>query len=195
MNPQTKQFFPLTALLLLLALLPFTAGAETGTQSEARGIPAFPGADGFGRYARGGRGGAVIKVTNLQDSGVGSLRYAIEQKGSRTIIFEVSGTISLKSELKIKRGQITIAGQTARGDGITLRNFGLVISASEVIVRFIRSRPGNDMGVETDAISVSRGTNIIIDHCSASWAIDETLSVSPSRKEPLRSIDKVTSPC
>jgi len=192
MTSQPGHLTPLAALFIWLACMPFMAQAGTGTQSEAQGFLAFPGAQGFGRYTRGGRGGVVIKVTNLEDSGAGSLRHAIKQKGPRTVIFEVSGTISLKSELKIKQDWITIAGQTAPGDGITLRNFGMVISANEVIVRYIRSRPGNEMGVETDAISVNKGRNIIVDHCSASWAIDETLSVSPSGKASPRSIDEVT---
>jgi lysophospholipase L1-like esterase len=164
-----------------------------GEAAESRTtVHAFPGAVGFGQYSRGGRGGKVIKVTNLHDDGPGSLRQALETRGPRTVVFDVSGTIALDSELEIKRGFLTVAGQTAPGDGITLRNYGLVISASEVIIRFIRSRPGNESGSETDAIWIKRGENIVLDHCSASWATDETLSVSPSNKSSMRDIDNVT---
>ena len=166
--------------------------ADIVDQDNTEAVPAFPGAQGFGRYTQGGRGGTVIKVTNLEDSGPGSLRHAVRQKQPRTIIFEVSGTIPLESELKINHGHITIAGQTAMGDGITLRNYGMVVNADEVIVRYVRARPGNEKGVETDAISIKSGSDIIIDHCSASWATDETLSVSPSSKGALRAIDRVT---
>jgi hypothetical protein len=155
-------------------------------------VPAFPGADGFGQYAQGGRGGRVIRVTNLEDSGAGSLRQAVVARGPRTVTFEVSGIIDLERDLDIHRGQLTIAGQTAPGDGITLRGHGLNVYADDVVIRYLRVRPGDAEGVETDAISIFSGTNIIIDHCSTSWATDETLSVSPSRKDAMRPIDKVT---
>lgn len=145
-----------------------TAGAQQ---------PAFPGAEGFGRFAQGGRGGDVYHVINLNDSGEGSLREGIRTaNGPRTIVFELSGTIALESPLEIDRPNITIAGQTAPGDGITLRNHALQIRADHVIVRFIRSRLGDLGGKSQDAISVSSGSNIILDHVSASWSIDETLS-------------------
>jgi len=139
---------------------------------------AFPGAEGAGRYSVGGRRGQVIKVTNLNDSGPGSLRAAIETNGPRTIVFDVSGTIALEKPLKITAGRVTIAGQTAPGDGITLRNYTLHIAADDVIVRFIRSRLGDESGEQDDAISVDNGRRIILDHVSTSWSVDETLSVS-----------------
>ena len=140
--------------------------------------PAFPEAEGFGAQSIGGRGGKVIFVTNLHDSGPGSLREAVETDGPRTVIFSVSGTVALKSSIVIKKPYITIAGQTAPGDGICLRNHSLVIAADHVIVRHIRCRPGDNAGAESDSLSVSSGRDIIVDHCSASWSVDETLSAS-----------------
>ena len=147
---------------------------------------------GFGRHAIGGRGGRVVKVSNLDDDGPGSLRAALREKGPRTVVFDVSGTIALEREIVLTSGHVTIAGQTAPGEGITIRNYGLIVKADDVVIRYIRSRPGSSSGKETDAISVSAGTNVIIDHCSTSWATDETLTVSPSDKSGRRSIDKVT---
>ena len=141
-------------------------------------VPAFPGAEGFGTESIGGRGGKVLFVTNLNDNGPGSLRAAIEADGSRTVIFRVSGTIALESTLAIRKPFITIAGQTAPGDGICLKNYALVIAADHAIVRYLRCRPGDNAMIECDAISISSGQNIIVDHCSASWSVDETLSAS-----------------
>jgi len=141
-------------------------------------IPAFPGAEGFGAQSLGGRGGKVLFVTNLDDSGPGSLRWAVQANGPRIAIFRVSGTIALKSNLSITKPYITIAGQTAPGDGICLKNYALQIAASHVVVRYIRCRPGDNAKVECDALSISSGQNIIVDHCSASWSVDETLSAS-----------------
>ncbi len=144
-------------------------------------IPAFPGAEGFGRFATGGRGGDVYAVTNLNDAGPGSLREGfLSAKGPRTIVFEVSGTIALKSRLVLDKSSITIAGQTAPGDGITLRDYTFQIrNATNVVVRYLRCRlgdrnkpkgaKGGDDTLNTDDID-----RVIFDHCSLSWAIDGT---------------------
>lgn len=137
---------------------------------------AFPGADGFGKFATGGRGGKVIEVTNLNDKGEGSLRDALTIKGKRIVIFKLSGTIFLSSELLVKNGDLTIAGQTAPGDGITIANYPLVINAENVIIRFIRCRLGDLKKTQNDAFSVTNSKNVIVDHCSFSWSVDETAS-------------------
>jgi hypothetical protein len=144
---------------------------------------AFPGAEGEGRWSRGGSGGRAIYVTTLADAGPGSLRAAIDATGPRTVVFAVSGTIALTSPLEIKHGHITIAGQTAPGDGITLRDQPLMIDADHVIVRFIRSRLGDVSNVDADAITVGSGQHIILDHVSTSWSSDESLSVSVLRED------------
>ena len=138
--------------------------------------PAFPGAEGFGKEASGGRGGIVIKVTNLNSTGSGSLRAALTASGPRTVIFEVGGTIDLQgNDIDIESGNITVAGQTAPGDGILIRNGKIQIEASNVIIRYIRSRSG--IGPEEDGIAVTAYSgntveDVILDHCSISWATD-----------------------
>lgn len=145
--------------------------------SEIERMLAFPSAEGYGKYTVGGRCGEVYEVSNLNDSGHGSLREGIEAKGPRTIIFKVSGTIELESPLTIRDPCITIAGQTAPGDGICIRRYPINIMADEVIIRYIRARLGDESGYDTDAISSRNHKNIILDHVSASWSVDETVSI------------------
>lgn len=140
---------------------------------------AFPGAEGFGAFASGGRGGRVIAVTTLADDGPGSLRAALRATGPRTIVFRTGGTIMLRTPLTIRTGDLTVAGQTAPGGGICIRNQPVVVAADNVILRFLRFRLGDADRTAEDALSAgarsgpSRPRQIIIDHCSMSWGVDE----------------------
>ncbi len=138
---------------------------------------AFPGAEGYGKYAKGGRGGTVYEVTNLNDNGEGSLRAAVEASGPRTVVFRISGTIELESPLSIKNPYITIAGQTAPGDGICIKKNPVHINANHVIIRYLRVRLGDETGGDYDAVSSRYTKHIILDHISASWSVDETMSI------------------
>ena len=151
-------------------------------------VPAFPGAEGFGKWATGGTRlppeitrPVPIKtlfVTNLNDSGEGSLRAAVEASGPRVVIFRVSGIIQLSEPLVVRNGNLTVAGQTAPGDGICIAGYPMGIDANNVVVRFLRMRLGDANDIEADAFGITPGrSNIIIDHCSTSWAIDETFSL------------------
>jgi pectate lyase len=164
------QFFTLSLVLIV------GTGTPVYTQEVRTQIAAFPGAEGCGSFSSGGRGGRVIEVINLNDSGPGSLREAIDAAGPRTVLFKISGTIKLNSVLTIKNGDITIAGQTAPGDGICLSNYSIFLEGDNIILRFIRSRMGDLAKFQDDAIHGLQGKNVIVDHCSFSWSIDETAS-------------------
>jgi hypothetical protein len=150
-----------------------TAAAESPALSF---LPAFPGAEGFGAGSVGGRGGRLIEVTNLDDHGPGSLRAAIEAEGPRIVIFRISGTIPLESELLVKNPNITIAGQTAPGDGICIRNYLLRIAADDCIGRYLRVRLGDEAGLPLSGIRIMDCSNVIVDHCSVSWTLDEGIN-------------------
>ncbi len=157
---------------ILLAICIVAARAEQGDA-----VPAFPGAEGYGRFAKGGRGGDVYHVTNLNDAGAGSLREGIASaEGPRTIVFDVSGTIMLASPLRLEGvSRLTIAGQTAPGDGITLRDHHLHLkNASNIVIRYLRIRLGdqNKPPCGPDVITVDDCDHIMLDHLSLSWGID-----------------------
>ena len=166
------------ASLLALSLLSLRAGTPTPER-------AFPGAEGWAAFTPGGRGGQILRVTTLDAKGPGSFRAALETKGPRIIVFEVGGVIDLDGQMvTIREGRLTIAGQTAPSPGITFIRGGFLIGANDVIVRHIRVRPGEaghakKSGWEPDSLStMHRAQNIIVDHCSLTWGIDENLSVS-----------------
>ena len=141
-------------------------------------IPAFPSAEGGGMYTAGGRGGKVLVVTSLEDSGPGTFREACETGGARIIVFNVSGVIRLKSPIHLRAPYVTIAGQTAQGDGICITGHSFLIDTHDVIIRHMRFRRGaQDVAFRDDALGGNAVGNIIIDHCSASWGLDENMSI------------------
>jgi len=155
----------------------------TSPATEEKAI-AFPGAEGFGKFTTGGRGGKVFIVSNLNDKGAGSFREAAQAKLPRIIVFAVSGTIHLDSKINIA-GDATIAGQTAPGDGICLADNSVILAGDNIILRYLRIRLGDkyqrggmvDGNGADDALGTVRKKNIIIDHCSVSWSTDEVFSV------------------
>lgn len=173
--------------LLPLLLITFCSCAQQKnslTNSNDDTAIAFPGAEGFGKYTTGGRGGKVFIVTNLNDAGAGSFREAAEKNTPRIIVFAVSGTIHLNSKLSIK-GNATIAGQTAPGDGVCLADNSVQLSGNNIIIRYLRFRMGDkfqrggmvDGNGGDDAFGGTGRKNIIIDHCSGSWSTDEVCSI------------------
>lgn len=163
---------------LIFALSAASVLFATPTQ-PAIPLPAFPGAEGAGALARGGRGGRAIFVTNLDDAGPGSLRAACEAEGARIVVFRVSGTIRLKSAIRVTAPYLTLAGQTAPGDGICIRDYPFIVTTHDVVVRYLRSRLGDVSNREEDCIDFGHGArDSIFDHCSATWSIDECLSLS-----------------
>ena len=178
MNPQPRR---LTASLLMTA-----AAVLAMCGPDASALPVIPGAAGFGIETPAGRGGRIYRVTNLNASGAGSLKECIDGTTARVCIFEVSGIIRITSDLIIRNNRITIAGQTAPSPGIMIRGAALRIHASDVLVQHIRVRPGDDANgpdpANRDALKIEGSTakptrNVVIDHCSFSWSIDEVASV------------------
>lgn len=175
-----KRFqFP-TIKLIFLALIITSAFKNTKAQ-----LIAFPDAEGYGKYATGGRGGKVAIVTNLQNDGAGSLRQALTAYPNEplTVVFQVSGIIELTSPLTLKRSNVTIAGQTAPGDGICLKGHSFIINGANkggnhgnIIIRYIRSRPGSNYSLGVYGLDIENCHDIIVDHCSFSWANEECVA-------------------
>ncbi len=170
--------------LLLLSCLVLLASPAA---AQDTGATAFPGAVGWASATAGGRGGQIIRVTNLNADGPGSLKAAIETSGPRIVVFEVGGQIDLgKTSLEIKEPFLTIAGQTAPSPGITIIKGGIDVKTHDVILRHIRVRTGAAgsprlSGWEADSISTISARNVIIDHCTFMWGIDENMSASGPR--------------
>ncbi len=178
-RPARPVFARIAAALLALSILPPAPAAD---------VPAFPGAQGWAAMTPGGRGGKIIRVTTLKPTGPGSLTEALNTPGPRIVVFEVGGVIDLgRSEIAIREPFLTVAGQTAPSPGITLIRGGVDIATHDVVVRHIRIRPG-EAGVhkggqwDVDALSTLTGArDVIVDHCSLTWATDENLSASGAR--------------
>jgi hypothetical protein len=153
--------------------------AFLGNEMAASGLPAFPGAEGFGSTTPGGRGGSVMLVTSLADSGPGSLREAVEAKGPRIVVVRVAGRIRLKEPIVVKEPYLTLAAQKAPGNGVFLSDASFVVATHDVVVRHLRVRLGDESGRQDDCMGFGHGArDSIFDHCSGSWSVDEILSLS-----------------
>lgn len=175
---------PITrALMTVLAAIVLTAGVPdfaSGDDGKATPLPAFPGAEGFGAIAKGGRGGRVVKVTTLRGDGPGSLQAACREKGPRIIVFDVSGVI--EGDVLIEHGEISILGQTSLGAGITLAGtlktrYRAGRAIDDVVIRYLRVRPPNATGASGDAVQLSENKRVVLDHVSCAWASDETIDI------------------
>jgi len=190
---------PVAAIVAVVALVepaPARVPAAVPELAKAK-IPAFPGAEGGGEWTAGGRGGKVFVVTSLDDKGPGTLREAVEAKGPRTVVFGVAGIITLETPLAINNPFITIAGQSAPGDGICVKGHSTSINTHDVVIRYMRFRRGN-LKNRDDALGGNPVGNVIVDHVSASWGLDENLSLyrhmqkqadgSPDKKLPVENL-------
>ena len=173
--------------MLIVAIL----GTSLALRGAEHYLPAFPGAEGYGAFTPGGRGGKAVFVTTLADydpskgdSPVpGSFRLAMATKGPRTVLFRVSGTIFLKTEIAVHEPFLTIAGQTAPGDGICIARSLFRVETHDVIIRHLRFRLGDERQIESGTFQFGKGQNAIIDHCSFSWSTDENCTLhGPTRK-------------
>jgi hypothetical protein len=164
---------------------PYLPSAARPADLPQATIPAFPGAWGGGMYSFGGRGGRVLVVTNLNDSGPGSLREACETPGPRIVIFNVAGIIRLSDHLRIRAPYITIAGNTAPGDGVCIAGNTVELDTHDIIVRHLRFRRGEtDPADRDDSLGGNPVGNLIIDHVSTSWSLDENLSMYRHMYQP-----------
>jgi pectate lyase len=155
--------------------IPWAAKPDDLPQAD---IPAFPGAEGGGKFSFGGRGGKVFVVTSLEDSGPGTLREALESAGPRIVVFNVAGIINLKNRIVVRAPYLTIAGQTAPGDGVCVAGNTVELEAHDIVVRYMRFRRGAmDVGDRNDGLGGNPVGNIIVDHCSCSWGFDENISM------------------
>jgi hypothetical protein len=185
--------FIITALILLIiaSLLCLVCGETMIFSAEQTGkrLPVFPGAEGFGVYTSAGRGGRILRVTNLNDNGPGSLRAALEASGPRIVVFEVSGTIALESRIYVYNPYLTIAGQTAPSPGINIRNHGLYIRSHDILVQHLRFRTGDSYGDLTDCLNIfwykhpNVIFNIVIDHCSLVWGRHNNIVINYGVKD------------